>query len=274
MAAACSSAAFLAYPGSLGAGPRPLRLFRAFAAASSSGSGSKKKARKSKGAGNKGEASGGGGGKRKEKALEPPPAVIRRAPAGSASVFQQPEPGFTPGGGGGGKGPTEEERRQRQANENAFLLAWLGLGLIILAEGLALAASGFLPEEWDSFFVKFLYPSFTPTIWKGTYCLTVTYPNLFAAFDMSQQGRWARRRSKDAEDERGGAARRNSGDRPPRDRGRCALVTEATAGGSYSCVSPHGSGFVFLPKRAAPTPRSRSGPTTRYRSGPTRTGRR
>ncbi|EEC72389.1 hypothetical protein OsI_05668 [Oryza sativa Indica Group] len=166
MAAACSSAAFLAYPGSLGAGPRPLRLFRAFAAASSSGSGSKKKARKSKGAGNKGEASGGGGGKGKEKALEPPPAVIRRAPAGSASVFQQPEPGFTPGGGGGGKGPTEEERRQRQANENAFLLAWLGLGLIILAEGLALAASGFLPEEWDSFFVKFLYPSFTPTVSK------------------------------------------------------------------------------------------------------------
>lgn len=24
--------------------------------------------------------------------------------------------------------------------------------------------AGFLPEEWDNFFVKFLYPSFTPTV--------------------------------------------------------------------------------------------------------------
>lgn len=24
--------------------------------------------------------------------------------------------------------------------------------------------SGFLPEEWDKFFVKYLYPSFTPTV--------------------------------------------------------------------------------------------------------------
>ncbi|XAR66148.1 hypothetical protein NMG60_11012256 [Bertholletia excelsa] len=26
------------------------------------------------------------------------------------------------------------------------------------------AYQGFLPEEWDNFFVKFLYPSFTPTV--------------------------------------------------------------------------------------------------------------
>lgn len=26
------------------------------------------------------------------------------------------------------------------------------------------ASTGFLPEEWDKFFVKYLYPSFTPTV--------------------------------------------------------------------------------------------------------------
>ncbi|CAM0947390.1 unnamed protein product [Alopecurus aequalis] len=142
------SAAYLLSP--VPSRPRP--LFRALAASGSGGGGGKQKASKSKSKG-------------KGKSLEPPPdVVVRRAPAGSASVFEQQktEAGFNPAG--RGKGPSDEEVRQRQATESAFLFAWLGLGAIILFQGLALAASGFLPTEWDSFLVKYLYPSFTPTV--------------------------------------------------------------------------------------------------------------
>ncbi|KAK9103261.1 hypothetical protein Sjap_020515 [Stephania japonica] len=58
----------------------------------------------------------------------------------------------------------QSETQEQSRNENAFLLTWLGLGILILVEGIALAASGFLPEQWDNFFVKYLYPSFTPTV--------------------------------------------------------------------------------------------------------------
>ncbi|XP_068655301.1 protein LPA2 [Aristolochia californica] len=52
----------------------------------------------------------------------------------------------------------------QKTNEGAFLLTWLGLGILIFIEGIVLSASGFLPEEWDKFFVNYLYPSFTPTV--------------------------------------------------------------------------------------------------------------
>uniref|UniRef100_A0ACD5TBZ7 Uncharacterized protein n=1 Tax=Avena sativa TaxID=4498 RepID=A0ACD5TBZ7_AVESA len=152
MATACSSlsAAYLLSP----VPSRPRLLFRALAASGSGSGGGKQKPSKSRSKS-----------KGKAKSLEPPPdVVVRRAPAGSASVFEQQrtEAGFNPGG--GGKGPTEEEVRQRQITESAFLFAWLGLGAIILVQGIALAASGFLPSEWDRFLVKFLYPTFTPTV--------------------------------------------------------------------------------------------------------------
>ncbi|KAK4431611.1 protein LOW PSII ACCUMULATION 2, chloroplastic [Sesamum alatum] len=86
-------------------------------------------------------------------------SVIRRAPVEKPS-FATPE-----------EAARAEELRK---NESAFLLTWLGLGAIILFQGIALAASGFLPEAWDNFFVKYLYPSFTPTVFLFV-AGTVTY---------------------------------------------------------------------------------------------------
>ncbi|KNA10738.1 hypothetical protein SOVF_141710 [Spinacia oleracea] len=57
-----------------------------------------------------------------------------------------------------------EEGQQQGENERAFLLTWLGLGGVIFVQGITLSVSGFLPEEWDKFLVKFLYPTFTPTV--------------------------------------------------------------------------------------------------------------
>eukprot|EP00897_Mesotaenium_endlicherianum_P010626 jgi/Mesen1/9592/ME000657S08874 len=56
--------------------------------------------------------------------------------------------------------PTEEERQIESA-----AVASLGvIFLLIMVEGLLLAASGFLPDEWDDVIVKYVYGSFSPTV--------------------------------------------------------------------------------------------------------------
>ncbi|KAF8380450.1 hypothetical protein HHK36_027937 [Tetracentron sinense] len=76
-------------------------------------------------------------------------SIIRRSPVEKPNFLSQQ-----------GEAQTEQQSR----NESAFLLTWLGLGSLILVEGIVLAGSGLLPEEWDKFLVKYLYPSFTPTV--------------------------------------------------------------------------------------------------------------
>ncbi|PON56235.1 Protein LOW PSII ACCUMULATION [Parasponia andersonii] len=88
--------------------------------------------------------------KKKSKSKRERASIIRRSPV--------EKPAFASAAG------DDEKAKERGRNESAFLLAWLGLGGIILVQGILLAASGFLPEEWDKFLVKYLYPSFTPTV--------------------------------------------------------------------------------------------------------------
>ncbi|XP_010276884.1 PREDICTED: protein LOW PSII ACCUMULATION 2, chloroplastic [Nelumbo nucifera] len=87
--------------------------------------------------------------KKNKKGRERTSSIIRRSPLEKPAFLSQQ-----------GEAQSQEQRK----NESAFLLTWLGLGSLILIEGIVLAASGFLPEEWDKFFVKYLYPSFTPTV--------------------------------------------------------------------------------------------------------------
>ncbi|XP_038970748.1 protein LOW PSII ACCUMULATION 2, chloroplastic [Phoenix dactylifera] len=100
--------------------------------------------------GGKGTGFGGGLDAKKKQRGKERGSVIRRSPVKRSSMPYS--------------GSKKEDQGQQSVNESAFLLTWLGLGFLILIEGVALAASGFLPEEWDNFFVKYLYPSFTPTV--------------------------------------------------------------------------------------------------------------
>ncbi|KAI3918291.1 hypothetical protein MKX01_041611 [Papaver californicum] len=79
-------------------------------------------------------------------------AVIRRTPLQKPSFLSD-------------KNKKEKQISVEQGGvEGAFVLTWLGLGSLILIEGLTLSASGFLPEDWDKFIVKYVYPVFTPTV--------------------------------------------------------------------------------------------------------------
>ncbi|ESW03322.1 hypothetical protein PHAVU_011G004500 [Phaseolus vulgaris] len=87
--------------------------------------------------------------KQKQKGQRERASVIRRTPLEKPNFASEEQ-----------KGKPQEEGK----NESAFLLAMLGFGIVIFVEGIGLAASGFLPEEWDKIFVKYLYPSFTPEV--------------------------------------------------------------------------------------------------------------
>ncbi|KAK8965620.1 hypothetical protein KSP40_PGU021139 [Platanthera guangdongensis] len=87
-------------------------------------------------------------------------AVIRRSPIDRPSVL-------SPRGGQG-----RSSQGQQGAGEGVFLLAWVGLGILILMEGIALAVSGFLPEQCDNILAKYLYPSQTMYI-----CLILFIPS-------------------------------------------------------------------------------------------------
>lgn len=66
-------------------------------------------------------------------------SVVRRKPVGKLSVMSQED---------------EAKAKEMMKNESAFLLAWLGIGGIILFQGIALAASGMLVDEnWSRCFV-------------------------------------------------------------------------------------------------------------------------
>ncbi|KAF7824904.1 protein LOW PSII ACCUMULATION 2, chloroplastic [Senna tora] len=87
--------------------------------------------------------------RKKQKGKRERASIIRRSPVEKPAFVSEID---------------ESKAKEQNKNESAFLLTWLGFGAVILVEGIVIAASGFLPEELDKFCVKYLYPSFTPTV--------------------------------------------------------------------------------------------------------------
>ncbi|CAM6104618.1 unnamed protein product [Calypogeia fissa] len=54
--------------------------------------------------------------------------------------------------------------QQTRQIETAVVASLAFLFALIFLEGLVLAGSGFLPEEWDEFAVNLVYPAFTPSV--------------------------------------------------------------------------------------------------------------
>ncbi|MEW5307197.1 MAG: hypothetical protein WDW38_002567 [Sanguina aurantia] len=48
--------------------------------------------------------------------------------------------------------------------ETTYITFLFGFFVLIITEGLTLAASGFMPEEIDAFVQDYLYPSYSPTV--------------------------------------------------------------------------------------------------------------
>lgn len=87
----------------------------------------------SKKSGGKGTGFGSGVDAKKKRRGKERGSVIRRSPVKGPSMLYS-----------GSKKEGPASQGQRSANESAFLLTWLGLGFLILIEGVALAASGTL----------------------------------------------------------------------------------------------------------------------------------
>lgn len=101
---------------------------------------------------------GGGGGVAKGFGAPPKTSSSERKPSSSGSGSRRRAPPSKPLIG------VSAADKQTQQVETAVVASLAFLFAVILLEGLLLAASGFLPEEWDEFAVNFVYPAFTPSV--------------------------------------------------------------------------------------------------------------